>query len=211
MDVDELKQINEAQGRAAGDEILRATARIILGSHRGLDHGFQIGGDEFGIVLVDSGPDEAVGIARRILASAFSGGSGTLGVAPFSLTIGVSALPGLARDRKQLSHQADAALYWGKRHGRTDIQVFDPTRHGIADDGRSLPELAAAVARVAANQLRHPCTSRSTACGRDASSGTRAWCARARMPGLPMRAPCSSPPSRRTTPSSSTSPAWTPS
>ena len=156
VDVDELKQINEAQGHAAGDEILRATARVTLGSLRKLDSGFRIGGDEFGIVLEDCGPDEAVVIARRILASALSGGSGTLGVAPFSLTIGVSAMPALARDRKQLIHQADAALYWGKRHGRTDVQVFDPTRHGIADDGRSLPELAAAVARVAANRLLTP-------------------------------------------------------
>ena len=156
MDLDELKQINEAQGHAAGDELLRATARIILGSLRRSDRGFRIGGDEFGIVLVDAGPDEAAGIARRILAGALSGGSGTLGVAPFSLTIGVSALPVAGRDRRQLTHQAGAALYWGKRHGRTDVQVFDPTRHGIADDGRSLPELAAAVARVSADRLLTP-------------------------------------------------------
>ncbi|MDP2350291.1 MAG: diguanylate cyclase, partial [Chloroflexota bacterium] len=156
VDLDELKQINEAQGHATGDELLRATARIILASLPRLGRGFRIGGDEFGIVLVDSGPDEAIGIARRILANALSGGSGTLGVAPFSLTIGVSALPALARDRKQLTHQADAALYWGKRHGRTDVQLFDPSRHGIADDGRSLPELAAAVARVSADRLLTP-------------------------------------------------------
>ncbi len=156
VDLDELKQINEAQGHAAGDEILRATARIILASLHRLDRGFRIGGDEFGILLADRGPDEAIGIARQILASALSGGSGTLGVAPFSLTIGVSAMPTLARDRKQLTHQAGAALYWGKRHGRTDVQLFDPTRHGIADDGRSLPELAAAVARVSLNRLLTP-------------------------------------------------------
>ena len=156
VDVDDLKQTNEAQGHAAGDDLLRATARIILGSLHRDDRGFRIGGDEFAIVLQDCGPDEAVGIARQILAGALSGGSGTLGVASFSLTIGVSALPALARDRKQLVHQAGAALYWGKRHGRTDVQVFDPTRHGIADDGRSLPDLAAAVARVAAERLLTP-------------------------------------------------------
>ena len=101
-------------------------------------------------------PDEAVTLARRILASALSGGSGTLGVAPFSLTIGVSAMPALARDRRQLNHQADAALYSGETSGRTDVQLFDPARHGIADDGRALPELAAAVARVSANRLLAP-------------------------------------------------------
>jgi EAL domain-containing protein (putative c-di-GMP-specific phosphodiesterase class I) len=44
---------------------------------------------------------------------------------------------------------ADAALYWCKRHGRTDIQTYDPDRHGQAGDERNSTELAAAVAAVA--------------------------------------------------------------
>ncbi len=156
VDLDDLKKTNEAQGHAAGDDLLRATARIILASLRRPDRGFRIGGDEFAVLLTDHAPEEAASIARHILAGALSGGSGTLGVAPFSLTIGVSAMPALARDRKQLVHQAGAALYWGKRHGRTDVQLFDPTRHGIADDGRSLSELTAAVTRVAADRLLTP-------------------------------------------------------
>jgi diguanylate cyclase (GGDEF)-like protein len=156
LDVDDLKLVNEVEGHAAGDELLRATAKIITSALRRFDRGFRIGGDEFALVLRECDADEGVAIARRILASALSGGSGTLGVAPFSLTIGVSSMPGLARDRKQLVHQADAALYWGKRHGRTDVQLFDPRRHGIANDGRSADELAAAVSRVAADQLLTP-------------------------------------------------------
>ena len=156
LDVDDLKLVNEVEGHAAGDELLRATAKIITSALRRFDRGFRIGGDEFALVLRECDADEGVAIARRILASALSGGSGTLGVAPFSLTIGVSSMPGLARDRKQLVHQADAALYWGKRHGRTDVQLFDPRRHGIANDGRSADELAAAVSRVAAEQLLTP-------------------------------------------------------
>ncbi len=156
LDVDELKLVNELQGHAAGDALLRATGRIITAELRRQDRGFRIGGDEFAVVLRECDADEAVGIARRILASALSGGSGTLGVAPFSLTIGVSSMPGLAHDRKQLVHQADAALFWGKRHGRTDVQLFDPLHHGIAEDSRSLEELAAAVSRVAAGRLLAP-------------------------------------------------------
>ncbi len=91
-----------------------------------------------------------------MLATALEGGKGSLGAAPFSVTIGVSAFPTLAGDRQQLIRQADAALYWGKRHGRTDVQVFDPTRHGMAEDGRSLEELASAVSRVAAGRLLTP-------------------------------------------------------
>ncbi len=156
VDLDELKQVNESQGHAAGDDLLQATARVIAAVLPRHDRGFRIGGDEFALVLRGCSPDQAVGVARRLLASALSGGSGTLGVGGFSVTIGVSALPDLASDRKQLVHQADAALFWGKRHGRTDVQLFDPRRHGMADDARPLKELAAAVSRVATDRLLTP-------------------------------------------------------
>ncbi len=156
VDLDELKQVNELQGHAAGDDLLQATSRVIAAVLPRHDRGFRIGGDEFALVLRGCGPDEGVAIARRLLASALSGGSGTLGVAPFSLTIGVSSMPDLASDRKQLVHQADAALFWGKRHGRTDVQLFDPRRHGMADDSRPLKELAAAISRVATERLLTP-------------------------------------------------------
>ena len=156
IDVDDLKTTNDARGHAAGDKLLRATATIITGNLRRWDRGFRIGGDEFAVVLLDCDAQAAVTTARRMLASALDGGAGANAVDPFSLTIGVSAYPSLATDRQQLVHQADAALYWGKRHGRTDIQLFDPQRHGMAEDWRSLDELAAAVSRVAAERLLTP-------------------------------------------------------
>ena len=156
VDVDDLKKMNDSGGHAAGDDMLRAVARIVTTNLRRGDRGFRIGGDEFALLLVDCGPDDAMVIGRRVLASALDGGAGTYGVAPFSVTIGVSAFPTLARDRQQLLHQADAALYWGKRHGRTDVQLFDPMRHGMADDWRPLEELAAAVSVVATSGLLTP-------------------------------------------------------
>ncbi len=156
IDVDDLKTTNEARGHAAGDRLLRATAAIVTSNLRRWDRGFRIGGDEFAVVLLDCDAQAAVTTARRMLASALDGGAGANAVDPFSLTIGVSAYPSPATDRQQLVHQADAALYWGKRHGRTDIQLFDPQRHGMAEDWRSLDELAIAVSRVAAERLLTP-------------------------------------------------------
>jgi diguanylate cyclase (GGDEF)-like protein len=156
VDVDDLKATNDERGHAAGDKLLRATAGIITSNLRRWDRGFRIGGDEFAVVLLDCDSDAGVTTARRILSSALEGGSGVNAVEPFSLTIGVSAFPFPAADRQQLLHQADAALYWGKRHGRTDIQLFDPQRHGMADDWRSLEELAVAVSHVAAERLLTP-------------------------------------------------------
>jgi diguanylate cyclase (GGDEF)-like protein len=156
LDLDNLKSTNDSHGHAAGDDLLKAASRILTANLRRGDRGFRIGGDEFAAVLVDCPADEAVTIGRRILAAALNAGSGTYGIEAFSMTIGVSEYPQLAADRQQLLHQADAALYWGKRHGRTDVQLFDPSRHGMADDRRSLDELAAAVSLVAAGQRLMP-------------------------------------------------------
>jgi diguanylate cyclase (GGDEF)-like protein len=159
VDVDDLKKANDARGHAAGDELLRATARILSANMRRGDRAYRIGGDEFAVLLVDSSAAEGLAVGRRILAAALEAPDATaasLAAVPFSLTIGVSAYPEPAADRQQLLHQADAALYWGKRHGRTEVQAFDPQRQGIADDARPLPELAAAVAHVASDRLLTP-------------------------------------------------------
>ena len=151
IDVDDLKTTNDARGHAAGDRVLKATATIITSNLRRWDRGFRIGGDEFAVVLLDCDAQAAVTTARRMLASALDGGAGANAVDPFSLTIGVSAYPSPATDRQQLVHQADAALYWGKRHGRTDIQLFDPQRHGI---GRGLAVARGARRRGLAGRRR---------------------------------------------------------
>lgn len=147
IDVDDLKKTNDRRGHAAGDELLRAVSQIIRANMRRTDRGYRIGGDEFALLLPACSAQDAEVIGRHILAAALSGHHGRGG--PFSVTIGISAFPELSVDRNQLIHHADAALYSGKRHGRTDVKVFDPNTHGMADDNRAIPELTAAVARVA--------------------------------------------------------------
>ena len=147
IDVDDLKKTNDRRGHAAGDEMLRSISQIIRANLRRTDRGYRIGGDEFALLLPGCSPADAEVIGRHILAGALSGHHGRGGA--FSVTIGISGLPDLSNDRNQLIHHADAALYSGKRHGRTDVKVFDPNSHGMADDARAIPELAAAVARVA--------------------------------------------------------------
>ena len=67
-----------------------------------------------------------------------------------SFSAGISAIPGLAATGS-LYRQADAALFWGKRHGRTCVTIYDPERHDQPDQReRPQAELSALVARVAA-------------------------------------------------------------
>lgn len=155
IDVDNLKRINDTEGHSAGDEVLRAVARVISTNSRRVDRAFRIGGDEFAILSSASHVPDALTLGRRVLASALD-----LEASPskrsISLTIGISAIPTPSADRHLLFRHADAALYWGKRHGRTDVQVYDPKLHGVADDERPSDELALALDHVVAHRLLAP-------------------------------------------------------
>ncbi|MGH2475338.1 MAG: GGDEF domain-containing phosphodiesterase, partial [Candidatus Limnocylindrales bacterium] len=70
--------------------------------------------------------------------------------ASMSFSAGIAAIPGSARDRETLYSHADAALYWGKRHGRTCVTVYDRERHESAATDYKPAELSGLVARVAA-------------------------------------------------------------
>ncbi len=146
VDVDDLKKINDRRGHAAGDELLRAVAQVMHANLRRSDRAYRIGGDEFALLLPGCGLDDAAIIANHLLAATLGGHHGRIG--SFSVTIGISAFPTPSSDRQQLLHHADAAMYAGKRHGRTKVELFDPRRHGIADDTRTLAQLVAAVERV---------------------------------------------------------------
>jgi diguanylate cyclase (GGDEF)-like protein len=151
IDVDDLKTINDKKGHAAGDDLLRSVAQMMRANLRRGDGAYRTGGDEFALLLPNTDIDRAEVIAHHLLASALTGNHGRTGA--FSVTIGISAFPDPSADRHQIIHHADAALYAGKRHGRTNIQRFDPAKHGIAEDSRSLAQLEAAVVRVASEDL----------------------------------------------------------
>lgn len=155
IDVDDLKRVNDAQGHAAGDEILRTVSRVIATNSRRTDRAFRIGGDEFAILSAASSVQEGLTLGRRILAMALDADRNPERRA-ISLTIGISAMPHPSADRNLLFRHADAALYWGKRHGRTDVQIYDPTLHGVADDDRPSVDLASAVDHVVAQRLLAP-------------------------------------------------------
>jgi diguanylate cyclase (GGDEF)-like protein len=156
LDVDDLELVNDAGGHDAGDRLLAGVGRLVRAASRAADRTFRVGGDEFALLLPNTTAEEAYGLVRRLLAQA-AGGHPTLRDVPrFSFSAGISTCPAPSPDGHRLAHHAEAALYWAKRHGRTEVQVFDPTRHGTVGDERSAEELAAAVSRVAATRALRP-------------------------------------------------------
>jgi diguanylate cyclase (GGDEF)-like protein len=154
IDLDDLKRVNDAFGHAGGDQLLAAVGRLLVSGSRTPDRAYRIGGDEFALLMPHASADDAYVVIHRILASALSGE--TTFAHPFSFSGGVSAFPEPSRDGRSLQRSADAALYYAKRHGRTDVQVFDAMRHGVVDDGRSAAELAEAIDRVTVDRALTP-------------------------------------------------------
>lgn len=116
VDLDGFKQINDRFGHLAGDAVLRAVAHRLRTSFRDEDRIVRYGGDEFVVVLVDTGPIEARALAeraRRALAEAewvdSSGGSELPHRVSFSYGIATAPDDGLSGD--EVVAVADRRLY----------------------------------------------------------------------------------------------------
>jgi diguanylate cyclase (GGDEF)-like protein len=148
LDIDEFKRVNDTRGHATGDELLAEVGSLIRATVRQADAGYRIGGDEFAILLPRTDCDGAEFTARRLLSRGLEERRGGRYRAPISFSAGVTACPQFGMTRLELTAQADAALYRGKRAGRTVVSSFDPEidREHVDDGMRS--ELSTAVAAV---------------------------------------------------------------
>ncbi len=156
VDVDDLKKVNDERGHAAGDDLLSAVGRIAMRSIRRGDRAFRVGGDEFALLLPGADLETGLTVARRMLASALAGGYVEGPTEPFSLSIGISAYPAPSAVSGLLYRHADAALYWCKRHGRTNAVAYDPGRHGVLPDERSVEDVSAALGTILAQKSLRP-------------------------------------------------------
>jgi two-component system cell cycle response regulator len=151
IDVDYFKQINDARGHLAGDEILRELARRIDAETRASDTAARFGGDEFALLLPEATQADAVHLAERILHSACTKpvDLGALGSERLSISIGVAALKPQRDERDLLAvadrllAQADAALYKAKTAGRGRVAVADQGPSSPGAGGASTRETAA--------------------------------------------------------------------
>ena len=156
VDLDDFGKVNDAEGHAGGDRVLVGVAGVMAAALRRSDQVFRIGGDEFAVLMPGVDADGAYLAMRRVLATVLERGvddrrRNEPAAQPWSFTVGISAIPGTATDRATLYREADAALAFGKKHGRTCVTLFDPERDGSPGTERSAAGRAALVARVAAS------------------------------------------------------------
>lgn len=128
IDMDGFKALNDSVGHAAGDRVLQLTAQVLKANCRASDVPGRVGGDEFVVVLPESGLDEARAAAERIRTSFMAIGGPLckeLGYdGQVSMSIGI-ATRGDAPDATadQLLGFADRALYSAKHRGKHCVAI----------------------------------------------------------------------------------------
>jgi diguanylate cyclase (GGDEF)-like protein len=121
IDIDHFKRLNDEQGHAAGDEVLRRLGRLIGSVIRAGDLGVRLGGEEF-LVLCGVAPGQGTAVAERIRSEA------EREFAPLTVSIGVhEVVPGRDDPLPQAIWNAvdrsDQALYDAKNAGRNRVAV----------------------------------------------------------------------------------------
>jgi len=119
-DLDHFKLVNDSQGHAAGDAVLKDVAYLLRKRLRAFDLAYRIGGEEFLLLLPGAQGAECAEIAEELRAAigAEAMGDGT----SQTISFGVAAsAPGGGFDYKRVFAAADEALYEAKSEGRNRV------------------------------------------------------------------------------------------
>jgi diguanylate cyclase (GGDEF)-like protein len=120
VDVDHFKSVNDTWGHPAGDKVLRELAATIEGAGRSADVLGRIGGEEFAVLLPETGGDDAMAAAERLRAAVSMraidlGSARTIAI---TASFGVAMLDDAVAGAEDWLARADGPLYQAKREGR---------------------------------------------------------------------------------------------
>jgi diguanylate cyclase (GGDEF)-like protein len=125
IDLDGFKGVNDTHGHLFGSRALVEAAAVIRSSARETDVVSRFGGDEFAIILPDTGGEGAFAVGARvrdkIAAHKFLADDG-LDI-HLTVSIGVGTLPDVAASAEELVQAADKAMYAVKESGKNGIQA----------------------------------------------------------------------------------------
>ncbi len=123
LDVDSFKSFNDTYGHLRGDQLLRSIATVLRTSVRSVDHVGRYGGEEFLVILPETGKHEACLLAERLRAAVEEYGVILTDKGPVrrTVSIGVAAYPEDALNPAELIERADEALYRAKRAGKNCV------------------------------------------------------------------------------------------
>ena len=124
LDLDRFKDLNDAEGHRAGDQVLRDVGVLLGQEVRSGDMAARLGGDEFAVVLSDCPLLDACAIAENIrsVVQRYEY-SGRHGIHRVEVSIGLVELTPDQSSPEDALHDADSACYEAKRAGRNRVWV----------------------------------------------------------------------------------------
>jgi diguanylate cyclase (GGDEF)-like protein len=126
IDIDRFKPINDTYGHNSGDAVLRQIANLVADSVRASDMFGRYGGEEFMLILPETTPEDAVGLAEELRALVMQE---PLRIADgqsikATISIGIAGGRGSGLQLDMLVDRADAAMYAAKSLGRNRTYLF---------------------------------------------------------------------------------------
>jgi two-component system cell cycle response regulator len=132
-DIDRFKQLNDGFGHRVGDLALQKLSRALFENARRIDRVARIGGEEFALIMPDSGEHDGYIAAERLrwaVHEAFEGDA-----APITISFGIAAFPKHGATAESLFHAADQAMYAAKELGRDRTVIYNAEIAGALVQG----------------------------------------------------------------------------
>jgi diguanylate cyclase (GGDEF)-like protein len=149
IDLDHFKNVNDTHGHLTGTRLLADIGNMVKGNCRLIDFAFRYGGDEFVVLLPQTSKENALIVARRlhrrIRENVWLQEQGT--EVRITASVGVASYPSDSRDKSQLLHLADEAMYLVKNTSRDSVAAA-----GIGLLSEPAPAPAAETARAPARR-----------------------------------------------------------
>lgn len=137
IDIDDFKYYNDVHGHMYGDEVLKQLAEILKNCVRLGDIVSRYGGEEFTIILPDTGEQQALSIAERIRKAveeqAFYGEENQP-KGKLTVSIGVALFPEKAKNKKELLNNVDDALQRAKAFNKNRVELYATVLEEIKKD-----------------------------------------------------------------------------
>jgi len=125
LDLDKFKRINDTYGHLSGDYVIREVANIIKDTVRNIDVVGRYGGEEYGILLINTDVEKIMSVAQRIID----------GIANFpfilnnnnvqmTISCGLAEYPKDTNNLKELIVKADEAMYEVKGRGGNLVSIY---------------------------------------------------------------------------------------
>ena len=151
IDLDGFKQVSDRLGHAAGDTLLIEIAKRLKNSLRSSDTLARMGGDEFVVLLEQTGTDGEIAEVAQKLLTVIQAPFEAFGGEPLvSASFGVAIYPVDAQDQQGLLTHADSAMYRAKASAESHVVFYRPPASKVPTLNRNL-DVSAAIEAVASS------------------------------------------------------------